>query len=57
MRKVQEHQDQIKSDIPKLCRMMPAQLQGRIQLDLLVAALSRSPFVIHGMPFITGTRR
>jgi hypothetical protein len=52
-----KHQDQVESDIPELGRTVLADFKKRIQFYLLVAAFRRSAFVVHGLPFITATRR
>ena len=54
---MQDHQDQIKPDIPEHSGAMLAELKEGVELDLFVGAFSGSAFVVHGLPFIAAPGR
>ena len=57
MREMQDHQDQVKPDIPEHSGAMLAELKEGVELDLLVGAFSGSALVVHGLPFIAAPGR
>ena len=52
-----QHHDQVETNIPELGGMVLTSLEEIIQFDTLVAAFRRSPFVVHPLPLIAFTRR
>ncbi len=52
-----EHHDEIETDIPEFGGVVLASLEKKIQFDTLVTAFGRSPFVVHEVPLIAFARR
>ena len=48
-----QHHNQVETNIPELCGMMFTSFEKPIQFDSLVAAFRRSPLIIHQLPIIT----
>ena len=52
MREMQEHQDEIKPDIPEHSGAMRTELKERVEFDAFVRTFSGSTLVVHGLPFV-----
>ena len=52
-----QHDDQVKTNIPELGGMVLSSLKKKIQLDPLVTAFGGSALVVHQMPLIAFPRR
>ena len=48
-----QHQNQVETNIPELGGMVSASFKEPIQFDSLVATFRSSPFVIHEVPIVT----
>lgn len=52
MREMQEHQDEIKPDIPEHSGAMRTELKERVEFDAFVRTFSGNTLVVHGLPFV-----